>query len=161
MTEVLGACPLDCPDGCNWVVTVENGEAVRLRGNREHPFTAGALCAKVNGYLDHTRAPDRLLHPMRRVGRKGEGRFERISWDDAVGEIAARLTEVVDRHGGEAVWPYQGTGTMGFLQGLEGRSGARLWNVLGASHHVPSICSIAGSVGLRYVTGTNVGMDPE
>ncbi len=53
MTDVLGACPLDCPDGCSWVVTVENGEAVRLRGNREHPFTAGALCAKVNGYLDH------------------------------------------------------------------------------------------------------------
>ena len=79
MTEVFGACPLDCPDGCSWVVTVEDGKAVNLRGNREHPYTAGALCAKVNGYLEHTRAPDRLLHPLRRVGPKGSGMFERIS----------------------------------------------------------------------------------
>ena len=155
-TEHHGACPLDCPDGCSWVVTVENGRPVRLRGNTEHPFTKGALCAKVNSYLDYTRAEDRLLHPLRRVGRKGEGRFERIGWDEAIGEIATRLGDVADRFGGEAIWPYQGTGTMGYLQGLEGRAGARLWNVLGASHHVPTICSIAGSVGLGYVTGTNV-----
>ena len=115
--DVLGACPLDCPDGCSWVVTVENGEAVRLRGNREHPFTAGALCAKVNGYLEHAKAPDRLLYPLRRVGRKGEGRFERISWDEALGEIAARLHAVRDEFGGEAIWPFQGTGSLGYLQG--------------------------------------------
>src|SRR5690349_253655 len=70
MHEVFGACPLDCPDGCSWVVTVDDeGRAINLRGNREHPFTAGALCAKVNGYLDHTRAADRILHPLKRVGR--------------------------------------------------------------------------------------------
>jgi anaerobic selenocysteine-containing dehydrogenase len=90
MTDVIGACPLDCPDGCNWVVTVENGVATRLRGNPDHPFTAGALCAKVNGYLEHTRAPDRILYPLRRTGAKGEARFERISWDAALSEIAAR-----------------------------------------------------------------------
>ena len=133
----------------------------RLRGNPDHPFTRGALCAKVARYLDHTRAPDRLLHPLRRVGAKGEGRFERISWDDALDEIAQRLLDVRDRHGGEAIWPFQGTGTLGYLQGLEGRSGARLWNVLGASLHNASICSIAGSEGLRYTTGSNRGMDPE
>src|SRR5215213_19507 len=77
--EVAGACPLDCPDGCSWIVTVRDGEAVRLRGTPDHPFTRGALCNKVARYLDHTRSPDRLL---RRVGAKGEGRFERISWDD-------------------------------------------------------------------------------
>jgi len=159
--ELPGACPLDCPDGCSWIVTVRDGEAVRLRGNPDHPFTRGALCAKVARYLDHTRTPDRLLHPLRRVGAKGEGRFERIGWDEALGEIAERLLDVRDRHGGEAIWPFQGTGTLGYLQGLEGRAGARLWNVLGASDHVPSICSIAGSEGLRYTTGTNCGMDPE
>ena len=159
--EIPGACPLDCPDGCAWVVTVRDGEAVRLRGNPDHPFTRGALCAKVARYLDHTRAPDRLLHPLRRTGAKGEGRFERIWWDDALGEIAERLLAIRERHGGEAIWPFQGTGTLGYLQGLEGRSGARLWNVLGASEHVMSICSIAGSDGLRYTTGTNCGMDPE
>src|SRR4051795_3864889 len=161
MTEFFGACPLDCPDGCNWVVTVENGEAVRLRGNREHPFTAGALCAKVNGYLEHAKAPDRLLHPLRRVGAKGEGRFERISWDAALDEIAERLRETIDRHGGETIWPFQGTGTLGFIQGLEGHAGRRLSNVLGASRHRMTICSAAGSVGAGYTTGTAAAMDPE
>jgi len=159
--DVIGACPLDCPDGCSWVVTVEDGEAVRLRGNRDHPFTAGALCAKVNGYLEHTKAPDRLLYPLKRVGAKGEGRFERISWDEALETIAARLHEVRDTYGGEAIWPFQGTGTLGYLQGLEGRAGQRLWNVLGASRHDMTICSIAGRVGATYVTGTAAGMDPE
>src|SRR5688500_9643102 len=159
--EIPGACPLDCPDGCSWIVTVDDGEAVGLRGNPDHPFTRGALCAKVARYLDHTRAPARLLHPLRRVGAKGAGRFERISWDDALAEIAERLLAVRERHGGEAIWPFAGTGTLGYLQGLEGPAGARLWNVLGASHHIPSICSIAGSEGLRYTLGTNRAMDPE
>ena len=159
--EVIGACPLDCPDTCSWVVTVEDGEAVRLRGNRDHPFTRGALCAKVNGYLEHTRAPDRLLHPLRRVGAKGEGRFARISWDEALDEIAGRLQSTIDRHGGEAIWPFQGTGTLGFIQGLEGHAGRRLWNILGASRHRMTACSVAGRVGAEYTTGTAGGMDPE
>ena len=95
MTEILGACPLDCPDTCSWVVTVRDGVAVNVRGNPDHPFTAGALCAKVNGYAEHTRAPDRLLHALRRVGRKGEGRFERIPLDEALDEVATRLGDVV------------------------------------------------------------------
>src|SRR3954447_8100947 len=161
MTEFFGACPLDCPDGCSWVVTVEDGVATRLRGNREHPFTAGALCAKVNGYLEHTRAADRILHPLRRVGAKGEGRFERISWDEATAEIAARLHGVIGEYGGEAIWPFQGTGSLGYIQGLEGRAGQRLWNVLGASRHDMTACSVAGRVGASYVTGTAAGMDPE
>src|SRR4051794_13453781 len=162
MHEVLGACPLDCPDGCSWVVTVDDaGNAVNLRGNREHPFTAGALCAKVNGYLEHTRAPDRLLHPLKRAGRKGDGRFERIGWDEALETIAARLHAVTDEHGGEAIWPFQGTGSLGYIQGLEGRAGQRLWNVLGASRHDMTACSVAGRVGASYVTGTAAGMDPE
>src|SRR4051812_37112261 len=161
MAEVFGACPLDCPDGCSWVVTVEDGVATRLRGTREHPYTAGALCAKVNGYLDHMRAGDRILHPLRRVGAKGKGRFERISWDDALAEIAQRLRGVVDEHGGEAIWPFQGTGSLGYIQGLEGRAGQRLWNALGASRHEMTACSVAGRVGASYVTGTAAGMDPE
>src|SRR3954449_2660427 len=159
--EVIGACPLDCPDTCSWVVTVEDGKAVRLRGNREHPFTAGALCAKVNGYFEHTCAADRILHPLRRVGGKAEGRFEQISWDEATVEIAARLHGVIDEYGGEAIWPFQGTGSLGYIQGLEGRAGQRLWNVLGASRHDMTACSVAGRVGASYVTGTAAGMDPE
>ena len=78
---VRGACHLDCPDACSWEVTVEGGRAVALHGTRDHPFTQGSLCVKVNPYLEHTRAPDRLLHPLRRVGKKGAGDFERITWD--------------------------------------------------------------------------------
>jgi anaerobic selenocysteine-containing dehydrogenase len=159
--KVLGACPLDCPDACSWVVTVDDGEAVSMRGNAEHPFTRGALCVKVNRYLEQTKAQDRILHPMRRVGRKGEGRFERISWDEALDEIAERLGEVTREYGGQAVWPFQGTGSLGYIQGLEGFAGRRFFNVLGASIHDPTICSIAGSTGLKYTLGTSGGMDPE
>ncbi|MQY09116.1 molybdopterin-containing oxidoreductase family protein [Actinomadura macrotermitis] len=159
--KVLGACPLDCPDGCSWVVTVKDGAAVGLRGNPDHPYTRGALCTKVNRWLEHAAQPDRILHPMRRVGRKGEGRFERISWDEALDEIATRLGRVVAEHGGEAIWPYWGTGTLGYLQGLEGQAGRRFFNVLGASEHDANICSAAGGAGLTYTVGSAGGMDPE
>ncbi|MGW3773376.1 molybdopterin-containing oxidoreductase family protein [Actinomadura verrucosospora] len=158
---VLGACPLDCPDGCSWVVTVRDGAAVRLRGNPDHPYTRGALCAKVNRWLERAAQPDRILHPMRRAGAKGEGRFERIGWDEALDEIAARLQDVAREHGGEAIWPYWGTGTLGYLQGLEGYSGRRFFNVLGASSHSADICSAAGSAGIAEAVGSPGGMDPE
>src|SRR6266481_2496772 len=106
LRRVPGVCPLDCPDTCSWIVTVKDGEAVKLEGNREHPFTRGALCLKVNHFLEHSRLPGRLLHPMRRIGAKGEGRFARISWDEALGEIAARWRAIIERDGPEAIWPY-------------------------------------------------------
>jgi anaerobic selenocysteine-containing dehydrogenase len=158
---VVGACPLDCPDGCAWEVTVQGGVAIRLRGRADHPMTRGVLCAKVNHYLEHTAAADRLHYPMRRVGPKGSGQFTRITWDDALGEIAERLEAIVARYGGEAIWPYQGTGTLGYLQGIQGRAGSRLWNVLGASRHDMTICSIAGLVGLEYTIGAPRGIEPE
>lgn len=156
-----GACPLDCPDGCAWQVTVRDGIAVKLVGRPDHPMTRGILCAKVNHYLEHTAAPDRLLYPMRRTGAKGSGEFTRISWDDALDEISEQLKKTISRYGGEAIWPYQGTGTLGFLQGIQGRAGSRLWNVLGASNHDMTICSIAGLVGLKYTIGTSCGIEPE
>src|SRR5262245_2166019 len=85
------ACPHDCPDTCAMLVTVENGVATEIRGDPSMPFTDGTLCTKVAHYLERTYAPDRLKYPMRRVGRKGTGQFERISWDTALDEIAARL----------------------------------------------------------------------
>ena len=94
---VHGTCHHDCPDWCGWEVTVETGVAVKLRGNPDHPFSKGELCPKVNRFLDRVHSPDRLLHPLRRVGPKGAGRFERITWDEALAEIATRLHDVVDR----------------------------------------------------------------
>lgn len=159
--QVVGACPLDCPDGCSWVVTVDGGRATALRGNPRHPFTAGGLCPKVNPWLEHAASPRRLLTPLRRVGPKGEGRFAPVTWDEALDEWAARTAEVVDRWGGEAIWPFVGTGNVGWLQGASGPAGARLFNRLGASGHVVTICSISGHVGLSYSLGTAAGMDPE
>ncbi len=158
---VLGVCPLDCPDACGWQVTVRDGVAVGLRGDPDHPYTRGALCTKVNRYLEHAAADDRIRYPLRRVGAKGDGRFERISWSDALDEISVRLSEIVDRFGGQAIWPFWGTGNMGYLQGLGGLPGRRLFNVLGASNNISTICSIAGAAGLTYTMGTSAGIDPE
>ena len=113
---VKGACPHDCPDTCAWEVTVEDGRATKLVGAADHPFTHGGLCAKVNHYLDRVYSPDRVLHPLRRTGRKGEGRFERVSWDQALTEIAARLHDVMRDDGGEAILSYDFAGNMGVIQ---------------------------------------------
>ncbi|MGW5313246.1 molybdopterin-containing oxidoreductase family protein [Nocardia thailandica] len=159
--KVLGACPLDCPDGCSWEVTVSDGVAVGLRGNRNHPVTRGALCVKVNRYLEQVASPERITRPLRRVGRKGEGRFEEIGWDEALDEIAERFAAIAAEDGAEAIWPFHGTGSLGLIQGLEGFGGRRFFNALGASLHAPTICSVAGTTGLRYTLGTAGGMDPE
>ena len=159
--QVRGACALDCPDTCAWIVTTRDGEAVELRGDPAHPFTRGSLCNKVAGFLSYARSSDRLLHPMRRVGPKGSGAFARISWDEALARIASRFGEVIATHGAEAIWPFLGSGSMGLIQGVYG-AGRRLWNVLGTSRHAMTICTIAGGFGTGYTLGDNrVGMDPE
>ncbi|MDH3301977.1 MAG: molybdopterin-dependent oxidoreductase [Acidimicrobiia bacterium] len=163
---VIGSCPLDCPDGCSWVVTVTEGKAVRLRGNPDHPFTAGGLCKKVNPWLEHAADPNRLLRPLRRVAPKGPAvsfadAFEPISWDEAIGDMAARLTAIIDTSGPAAIWPFAGTGNVGFVQGCGLPAGSRLWNHLGVSGHHVTICSVSGHIGLGYSIGTGAGMDPE
>ncbi len=159
--NVRGACPLDCPDTCSWIVTIKGGDPVALRGDPHHPHTRGSLCNKVADYLSYARSSDRLLYPMRRVGPKGSGQFTRISWDEALERIAADLGEAIAKHGPEAIWPFVGTGSMGLIQGIYG-AGRRLWNVLGTSRHVVTICTIAGGFGTGYTLGDNrVGMDPE
>jgi len=161
LRHVRGACALDCPDTCAWIVTVKDGQPVDLRGDPDHPFTRGSLCNKVEDYLSYARSPDRLLHPLRRIGPKGSGAFARISWDEALETIAARLGDVIATHGPEAIWPFLGSGSMGLLQGVYG-AGRRLWNVLGTSRHLMTICTIAGGFGTGYTLGDNrVGMDPE
>src|SRR5438067_5097241 len=117
LTTVRAVCPHDCPDTCGLVVTVDtqSGRAVGLRGDKDHPFTRGFLCQKVSNYLDRVYHPGRVLYPMRRAGRKGEGRFERISWPEAVRTITAKFREIAAEHGPQAVLPYSYAGTMGKL----------------------------------------------
>lgn len=115
---VYGACPHDCPDTCSMVVTVENGRATKVVGNPDHPFTKGTLCGKVSDYLDRVYSPDRILYPMRRVGAKGSGQFERISWDAALDEICDRFKQIIQDYGAEAILPCSYLGHEGLLNGL-------------------------------------------
>jgi anaerobic selenocysteine-containing dehydrogenase len=142
------------------LVTVESGRAVRVAGDPDHPFTRGFLCAKVNRYVERTYQQDRVLHPMRRVGPKGSGRFERMTWDSALAEIAERLNEIrSSSDGAQAILPYSYAGTMGMVQGSS--MDRRLFHRIGASMLDRTICSMAGTVGMRMTVGANGGADPE
>lgn len=160
MREVKpSVCALDCPDACSLLVTVEDGKATQLRGNPQHPVTRGFLCAKVARYLEREYHPDRLLFPQRRIGRKGEGRFARITWDEALDEIADRLKAIATEYGPEAVLPYSYAGSMGYLQasGMD----RRFFYRLGASRLDRTICSAAGGAGLMRAIGCRYGTEPE
>ena len=142
------------------LVTVDNGRAIRVAGDPEHPVTRGFLCTKVNRYVERTYHRDRLLHPMRRVGPKGASQFAPISWDEALGEIALRLNEIRQSDDGpQAILPYSYAGTMGMVQGSS--MDRRFFHLIGASVLDRTICSMAGTVGMRMTVGANIGADPE
>ena len=155
---VHGTCHHDCPDSCGWEVTVEDGRAVKLRGRADHPFSQGELCPKVNRFLDRVYSPERILRPLRRVGRKGESRFEEVSWDDALAAIATRLRGVIDEHGAEAILPFSDAGNQSLLSvmGLDGR----FFHHLGASLIDRSICGPTVGAGVRMTNGSSLGLDP-
>ncbi|MES2150887.1 MAG: molybdopterin oxidoreductase family protein [Pseudomonadota bacterium] len=157
-TQVRATCPHDCPDTCALLITVEDGVATQVKGDPDHPTTAGVLCAKVARYAERTYHADRLLYPMRRIGKKGEGKFERISWDQALDEIAARLKPIAAR-APQAILPYSYCGTMGLVQG-ESMS-ARFFHQLGASLLDRTICAMAGATGYQYTIGASIGTDLE
>ncbi|HVO96662.1 MAG TPA: molybdopterin-dependent oxidoreductase [Bryobacteraceae bacterium] len=152
-------CALDCPDTCSLLVNVENGVASRLRGNPDHPVTRGFLCGKVARYLEREYSPHRLLYPQKRIGNKGEGRFARIGWDEALDTIAARLKALAGEFGPEAILPYSYAGTMGLLNG--NGMDRRFFHRLGASRLDRTICSAAGSAGLTATLGYRYGTEPE
>jgi anaerobic selenocysteine-containing dehydrogenase len=154
-TKVVKAtCPHDCPDACGMRVTVDvkSGRAVKVEGDPTHPVTRGYLCNKVNNYLDLVYNANRVLYPHRRVGPKGPGgRLERITWDEALAEIAARLKAVVSEHGPEAVQPYNYSGTLGMV-GFSGM-GDRFFNKMGAARLAATICTAAGRAASLSMTG--------
>ena len=161
VTVVTGACPHDCPDTCSWQVAVnrESGAAIDIWGNASHPITQGKLCGKVDRYLERTYHTGRLTTPLRRVGPKGSGQFEPVSWGTALAEIGTRLSAVVEEWGSQAVLPYSYSGTLGLLQG-EGMA-ARFFNRLGASKLARTICSEAGFEGYLYTLGATLGTATE
>jgi anaerobic selenocysteine-containing dehydrogenase len=162
LVEVRGVCPHDCPDTCGWVVSVNpaTGKAERIRGDEQHPFTDGFLCQKVANYLERVYHPGRVKYPMKRVGRKGEGLFERISWDEAIRTIADKFSKIANGpHGPQAILPYSYAGTMGKLQ--YGSLDRRFFHRLGASLLDRTICATAGSVGCNITLGTSAVVDPD
>lgn len=160
MQKIKGACPHNCPDTCGWVVTLdEAGTPTRIQGDPDHPYTQGWLCAKVNRYLEFVQHPDRLRTPLRRVGAKGEGKFEPITWDQALSEITERWQALIAEHGPESILPYSYSGTLGLVQCNV--ANARLWTRMGASGLDRTICSVAGTEALRVTVGGSFGTDPE
>jgi anaerobic selenocysteine-containing dehydrogenase len=161
-TVVKNVCPLDCPDSCSMVVSVRDGVAVDLRGDRDHPFTRGFLCQKMARYLDRVYSPDRLTHPMRRVGPKGPGlgRWERIGWGEALDLVADRFRAIAESPDGpQAILPYSYYGTMGKIQAES--LDRRFFHLLGASKLDRTICATAGGVGYEYTMGLGrLGADP-
>ena len=154
-STVLGACPHDCPDTCSLLTTVQDGVAIKVQGNPNHPLTDGVLCTKVSRYTERTYHPDRVLHPMKRVGPKGSGQFQRVSWDAALSDIATRLKTIADKHP-ERILPYSYAGTMGMVQGES--IAMRFFNLLGAAKLDRTICSSAGGEALAQTFGSKVGM---
>ena len=180
---VHAACPHDCPDACGVLITIEDGRATRIQGDPEHPVTRGFLCAKVAKYLDRVYSPDRVLYPMRRIAAKGptagqrscaphgrpgaavptqatdEHTWQRISWDEALDEIASRFRKIAAEFGSEAILPYSFGGTLGALNGAS--MDRRFFHRLGASQLDRAICSMAGETGLKSVLGEKLGTEPE
>jgi anaerobic selenocysteine-containing dehydrogenase len=152
-------CPHDCPSACALDVDLIDEHTIgRVRGAKDDPYTAGVICEKVARYAERVHHPDRLLHPMRRIGRKGSGQWQQITWDEALDEIAARFTQIEAEHGAEAIWPYYYAGTMGHVH----RDGIdRLRAAKGYSRQYDTICT--GTAWPGYIAGTGMlgGVNPE
>jgi len=159
MVDIMrSACPYDCPDTCGLLVSVENGRAIGVAGDPEHPYSQGTLCSKMNRYELTVHSPRRLGQPLIRTGAKGEGRFRPVSWDDAIDLIAGRFRKTAADHGAEAVLPYSYAGTMGLLQRNAGHA---FFHRLGASRLERTICAPAKDAGWRDVMGKTPGPDPD
>ena len=152
-------CPRNCHDTCAIISETAEGRITRIKGDPNHPITAGSLCVKMNHYRNWVYHPDRILYPMKRVGTKGEGKFERISWDEALNTIAQNLNEIVSTYGSEAVLPYSYSGNLGYVQNYGPPE--RFFNRLGASFLARDVCVAAGSAALLHSYGADYGVDPE
>jgi anaerobic selenocysteine-containing dehydrogenase len=135
-----------------------DGSAISVKGAEDHPTTNGFLCTKVNRYLERTYSPQRVLYPMKRVGEKGKGIFQRITWDEALDTIAAKFKEIADEDP-QAIQPYSYAGTMGLVQGES--MDRRFFHKLGASLLDRTICASAGAAGYKATIGLSMGTDPE
>jgi anaerobic selenocysteine-containing dehydrogenase len=158
-STVETSCPLDCPDGCSLSVSVEQGKIVKIDGSSRHPLTSGYICAKVRGFADHVYGDTRLHYPAIRKGPKGNGSFRRVSWDEALGQIAERMRSVQARSGGEAILPFCYGGSNGLL--TQDTTDARLFRRLGTSTLARTVCAAATGAAAQAVYGKMAGVSYE
>ncbi len=159
MSKHLSVCPLDCPDTCSVLITVDDGKVTKLEGNPNHPITRGFACVKTYKYPERQNHKDRLLYPQKRLGKKGEGKFERVTWEEALDAIAKRTQDIINDHGGEAVLPYCYAGTMGWI---ERDHPLAFFRAIGASELDQTICASTGGAGWEANYGpAKTGTDPE
>jgi anaerobic selenocysteine-containing dehydrogenase len=157
---IHGVCYHDCPDSCSWDVVVEDGKIKAFGGNKDNPFTTGKLCGKMETFpQDITFHPDRILQPLKRIGSKGEGKFEKVSWDVALEEVAKKLKASVAKHGGESVLPFGYMGTQGLIQ--KDAMSKRFFSKLGASNLAETICGATAVTGNKLANGQVMGVLPE
>lgn len=159
LSIVRGACPHDCPDTCAMLYEVQDGKLIGVKGDPDHPMTRGGLCVKVKNFHEHHYQSDRLLHPMRRVGAKGAGEFERITWDEALAEIKQRWTEIIETYGSQAIMPHAYLGHQGVLNGLT--SGDAFFNRLGSTVAEKTYCESGSSTAWHMTVGGSGGLDIE
>ncbi len=151
-------CPLDCPDTCGMLATVEDGKVVALQGDKDHPYTAGFICRKMRRYPERLYCPQRILYPQLRVGNKGAGEFRRIDWEEALDVLAARLKDIQQQFGGESILPYSYAGNMGAVNRF---AGYPFFHRLGTSRLDQTICSAASGAGWKKQCGNLPGCPPE
>jgi anaerobic selenocysteine-containing dehydrogenase len=154
-----GACPHDCPDTCSMVYTVKDNTLISVTGNKEHPMTRGGLCVKLHDYEKRHYHPDRLLYPMKRVGKKGSKQFERISWDEALDTITSKWQAIIAEHGPHAIMPASYLGNQGLVHGLNG--GDAFFNKMGATVCERTFCGEGSCTAWLLTVGPTGGVDPE
>ncbi len=154
-----GGCPHDCPDTCSMVYEVEDGKLKGVSGNKDHPMTRGGLCVKLKDYEKRHYHPDRLLYPMKRVGPKGEKKFERISWDEALTTIVDKWQKIIEEDGPQAIMPNSYLGNQGLVHGLNG--GDAFFARLGATVTERTFCGEGSATAWLLTLGPTAGVDPE
>ena len=155
----FGACPHDCPDTCAMIYEVEDEKLISVKGNKDHPMTRGTLCVKVKDYEKRHYHPDRLLYPHKRVGKKGEKKFERISWKEAIDTIHSKWVKIIDEYDPQAILPFSYLGNQGLVHGLNG--GDSFFNKLGATVCERTFCGEGSCTAWLSTIGPTAGVDPE
>lgn len=159
MPTLASACPLDCPDACSLEVTVEDGKVVSIGGSYANPLTSGFICSKVSRFGERVHGKSRVFHPLVRTGKKGEGNFRHATWDEALGLVAGKLTQVRQEFGGGAILPYSYGGSNGYL--TQDTTDARLWRRLGASRLLRTICAAPTGAAAKALYGKMPGVSLE